>query len=49
MELLDADGDGELTADDLAIYWKQAKEILAHAVPSSAGFASGMALGIFYA
>ena len=47
--LLDADGDGQLNADDLAIYWKQAKDILVHAVPSSAGFASGMALGIFYA
>jgi len=47
--LLDADGDGELSADDLVIYWKKAKEVLSHAVPSSAGFATGMALGLYYA
>jgi len=47
--LLDADGDGQLSADDLAIYWNKAKAVLSHAVPSSAGFASGMALGLLYA
>jgi len=47
--ILDADGDGEITAKDLAIYWRQARGVLEHAVPSAGGFAGGMVLGLWYA
>jgi hypothetical protein len=47
--ILDADGDGEITAKDLVIYWRQAKAVLERAVPSAGGFAAGMALGLWYA
>jgi len=46
--MIDTDGDGEITAKDLTKYWRKAKAVLAHAVPSAGGFAGGFALGVYY-
>ena len=48
IEILDADGDGELTAKDLVIYWRKFKSILTQSLSSAGGFSSGFLLGVYY-
>ena len=48
LNILDADGDGKLDTNDLLIYWKQLKDMLSHSLPSSSGFATGFAIGLYY-
>ena len=48
IEVFDADGDGELTTNDLIIYWRKFKNILTHSLPSAGGFSSGFVLGVYY-
>jgi hypothetical protein len=45
---IDVDGDGEISTTDLQAYWLAFKNMMAHAVPSSAGFGAGFALGLYY-
>ena len=48
IEMLDADGDGELTTKDLIIYWRKFKSICTQSLPSAGGFSSGFLMGIYY-
>lgn len=47
-EVLDADGDGQLTTKDAIIWWRKLKSILTHSLPSTSGFSAGFAMGIYY-
>lgn len=46
--LMDADGDGKLTADDAKLLWARVKEALTYNLPSAGGFSAGFALGVYY-
>lgn len=45
---MDSDGDGQVTANDLRTYWSKLVHMLTFQLPSTAGFVSGLALGIRY-
>ena len=44
--VLDADGDGELTKDDLMIYWKRFKSMMSFNLPGGGGFGVGFLYGL---
>ena len=44
--MLFQDGDGELGADDLKVYWKKVKALLTRNLPNTGGFSLGFLYGI---
>ena len=45
---LDADGDGQLTTNDLVVLWRKFSHIVSFNVPGGSGFATGFYIGIRY-
>ncbi|KAJ1447078.1 FUN14 family-domain-containing protein [Pelagophyceae sp. CCMP2097] len=43
---LDRDGDGEVTATDVALLWREATDVLAFNLPAGTGFTAGLLYGI---
>lgn len=43
---VDTNGDGELGADDLKVYWKKVKALLTRNLPNTGGFSLGFLYGI---
>lgn len=44
--VLDADKDGKLTANDAVVMWRELKKVLVMNVPSAAAFSAGLVLGL---
>mmetsp|Transcript_57527 Transcript_57527/g.93161 ORF Transcript_57527/g.93161 Transcript_57527/m.93161 type:complete len:220 (+) Transcript_57527:77-736(+) len=46
INLLDQDGDGEVTSSDVVAVWRQTQDVLAFNLPAGMGFTAGLAYGL---
>lgn len=47
INVMDHDGDGKFTKKDALLLWKKFKNIMVYQMPSSAGFSTGFAFGLY--
>ena len=48
VKLLDADGDGKFTVDDVIFAWNKFKSSIMYHVPGAGGFSAGFLIGFKY-
>ena len=47
-KVIDTDGDGKFTSEDIKAYWRGLKKLLTQGLPSSSGFVTGFVVGVKY-